>query len=282
MAWLPAIATLGGGIMQMFGQEDANDTNMAIQQNNSAFNATEAATNRQFNAEQAQDNRAFQESQAVKQMAFQQQNADTVWQRGTRDMLAAGLNPMLAYSQGGNPAPQGASGHGSAASGSAAQAGQPGNMQNTLAAAGASATQWAQVENIQADTDKKIAEADLTRHQSHTEKGRPSNVAADTERIRKQGELFVRQADLTDTQNKQAQAEIERIFASEKNINADTALKKVNEVLQRYDIPRMSAESIYFKTEIGRTSPHNKYGPQNPFRLLEGLGERVINRWSTK
>lgn len=45
---------------------------------------------------------------AQKQMDFQERLSNTQWQRGTKDMQAAGLNPMLAYSQGGASSPSGA------------------------------------------------------------------------------------------------------------------------------------------------------------------------------
>lgn len=77
------------------------------QQEQNAFNASEADKNRAFNAEQAQLNRDFQAEQAA-----------TQWQRGVADMRAAGLNPALAYGQGGASAMSGAMASGTPASGS--------------------------------------------------------------------------------------------------------------------------------------------------------------------
>lgn len=263
MAWLPAAASIFASVLSSQGQEDTNATNLQIQQQNSAFNAEQAGLNRDWSGNQAQIQRDYQTDMA-----------NTTWQRGVRDMQAAGLNPMLAYSQGGAPAPAGAMGQSSAA-----QAGSPGNAQNPYAAAGATATQWANIENIQADTEKKKEEAELTRRQ-HL--GYTGEQEVRVDKMRKEAELTVHQTNLSEAQRKKVLTEVDQVLAQTRNTDADTAIKKVNEVLQRHDIPRMEAEAAYFKTPVGKTSPHNKYGPQTPFRLLEGLGERVINKFSAQ
>ena len=52
-----------------------------------------------------------------RQMDFQERMAGSQYQRGMRDMRKAGLNPLLAYKQGGAASPAGAAGSGAAASG---------------------------------------------------------------------------------------------------------------------------------------------------------------------
>lgn len=64
---------------------------------------------------EAKTDRRFASREAGRQMEFQQKMRNTQWQAGIADMEAAGINPAVAYSQGGASAPMGASGSGSQA-----------------------------------------------------------------------------------------------------------------------------------------------------------------------
>jgi len=85
-AAIPAVASA-------FGQHRANQTNVRL----------------------SREGMAFEGDQVRQQMAFQERMSGTSYQRATEDMRLAGINPMLAYAQGGASTPGGGAASGAAA-----------------------------------------------------------------------------------------------------------------------------------------------------------------------
>lgn len=82
-----------------------NDMQSVVDTVNPSVNSAESAQS----AAQAAvaDDRKWAEQQAQKQMDFQERLSNTAYQRAIADMQKAGLNPALAYQQGGSSSPVG-------------------------------------------------------------------------------------------------------------------------------------------------------------------------------
>lgn len=139
-----AVGSIAGGLIGSKGQKDANSA-------------------------------SAQSVQA--QMDFQERMSNTGYQRAVKDLAKAGLNPMLAYSQGPASTPSGAS--------YTAQ-----NEQAPLAnAVSNSAAKVATIQNIRAQTEKAEAEANLASAQAAESAARvptyESTIAVNQATIRK-------------------------------------------------------------------------------------------------
>ena len=74
-----------------------------------AQSSAEAAANREFQREYWEKTSAFNALEAQKNRDWQEHMSNTAYQRAMADMRAAGLNPILAYQQGGASTPGGSS-----------------------------------------------------------------------------------------------------------------------------------------------------------------------------
>lgn len=245
-----AIGTLAS---QFFGQQDTNETNA---RNVAATNAA--------NAEQAQLNRDFQEKMS-----------SSIYQRGVNDLKAAGLNPMLAYHNGG----AGGNTGGSTATMQAPQ------YQSPAGAAVQNAQGIANLKLIQAQADKAESEANLTRAQTPRDKRSDGFNLGDAQLdyLVHQARNEANRVGLTEAQTSLVRQEIENAVQNNKliqantgNKEADTALTKMRTVQLQMEMPKWKAERNFWMSGAGHLAPYTQHSGSIS-QQLRGLFGRGAN-----
>lgn len=225
---MPMVGTAVGGLVDSFvgsrDQQQANDKNVELSR---------------------------------EQMGFQERMSSTSYQRAVKDMEAAGLNPMLAYAQGGASTPSGSLTHVEPKAPIGATTAKQGAdtaaaVQQMMQSRAQVDLATAQAEKIRSETmDQKLntafllqrinhlrTGADLQWQQQLTESKRPDQVASDTEL-------------------KRYLAAIAQIEATQKGdtFSADVARRKAESTLTELEIPKSKAEAKFYEG-LGELNPY--------------------------
>ncbi|QCQ84655.1 DNA pilot protein [Blackfly microvirus SF02] len=243
-AAISGLAELGGGFMSASGAASANAQNAAINAQNIAYQQQQNNQNQTFQNNVNVANWAYQDKvnqqnfdfadkqtnrsqdMAGQQMLFQQNMSNTAYQRAMADMRAAGLNPMLAYSQGGASTPSGAMGQAQNASAS----GMSGQSYSGVAPKASLA-----MGNTQEEFGRAVGRVASTAVDTYKAGEQARNIKADTEvkglqqeNVNQDTHLKARVAAKTDADAKISEQELENRKAELENIKKTGGLITAN------------------------------------------------------
>ena len=232
---IPWGSLASGGISYLGGQA----TNAA--------NAEQAQKQMDFQNQQNRLQEQFQVAQNQKQMDFQERMRATQYQTATADMQAAGLNPMLAYGQGGAGTVGGSTSSGATSSGAQAQ------MANALGSGVSTAMQAM-------TTLEQVANMRATNEQIHAQ---TENIDADTKQRNAQTVNLLEELNrikaTTRTSDAQTAELNQRIRNMQQELLTEQVETKYREGSWEADVARRKSESLAAGMDLSRSRWEEKY-----------------------
>ena len=221
-----------GSIGSFLGGERANSANADINSAQMANNAAEAEKNRNF----------------------QERMRSTQYQTTVKDLSAAGLNPMLAYTNGG-------AGN---ISGATAQSGPMQKMENTSAAAVQGGLAAAQIENLKSQTEVNKAQEQKVLAEVPQTHASTGQILGNTERIKNEVNKIVAEIKNINMKTLNEEERVTLTRAQQQLTNAQARLAKGNLTLTEAKIIVEEAE--------GKIRKYQTEGAKNEYSLEKTLG----------
>lgn len=222
---IPAAASIVGGLIGRSGQREANETNIRL----------------------AQENRDFQERMS-----------STAYQRAMADMRSAGLNPMLAYSQGGASQPAGGAASvqneaGSIVSSAQGLGGVIAQAQSVLQSKASTEQLEAQTAKIRAET--QAAEAYTARFLAETDKVKGEAVSATSHGKR---DSLTWEEDVAQRRVGTLQKNLE-LRRDQETFSADVARRKAESATAEWEVRRRGAEAKLSEMDLARGAAQESF-----------------------